>query len=600
MSGVVRWFKSGKAVLTKFKPLTEDAAEDEDDQEMVVLPTETKQQDDEELPGVFTVEDVVDKLGFGLFQVLLCLFSGSIWVVEAFEVMILSILSGALKCQWNLDYAQEATITMVVFFGFLVGSPIWGTVADRFGRKKALLTIQVLGFIFGIASAFSPNYYVMLLLRGLVGFTIGGGFLGPAYCAEFLPARTRAVILCLIQISWAVGSVMEALLALVVMTSIDHEPWRWLLGFSALPLLVVALVFPLVPESPRYLIYRGMEEKAKKVLATVAKVNCKSISVGRLVTEEEKERLLKERNQNSVPTEDVVESVAVETEIDSTTETTSNGTLPHARTIETTELTVVSSDNDSDSELLLDEDTQKQDTRRRTLSWSHGKKIVTIKLVSYYRWIQILFKNGWWKTTLLLWYLWFAANIIYYGGTLLTTSLFQHDEHCGLDSNDTNGTDGCKVLTKSDYIYIMWTTCAEFPGTLWIIVILLIVGRKKSMAITALLTTVCYGLLFLCLNQTALTLFLFGVRGFGSGFFQAIYLYTPEVYPTAVRAIGMALCSCVSRIGSMIAPYIAQTLLASNSIATISLFVIFSLLSALAALLLPIETKGRAMKDTGG
>ena len=149
-----------------------------------------------------------------------------------------------------------------------------------------------------------------------------------------------------------------------------------------------------------------MEEKAKKVLATVAKVNCKSISVGRLVTEEEKERLLKERNQNSVPTEDVVESVAVETEIDSTTETTSNGTLPHARTIETTELTVVSSDNDSDSELLLDEDTQKQDTRRRTLSWSHGKKIVTIKLVSYYRWIQILFKNGWWKTTLLLWYLW--------------------------------------------------------------------------------------------------------------------------------------------------------------------------------------------------
>ena len=46
------------------------------------------------------------------------------------------------------------------------------------------------------------------------------------------------------QIAWAVGSVMEALLALVVMTSIDHEPWRWLLGLSAVPLLVVILVFP--------------------------------------------------------------------------------------------------------------------------------------------------------------------------------------------------------------------------------------------------------------------------------------------------------------------------------------------------------------------
>ena len=37
---------------------------------------------------------------------------------------------------------------------------------------------------------------------------------------------------------------MEALLALVVMTSIDHEPWRWLLGLSAIPLLLVILVFP--------------------------------------------------------------------------------------------------------------------------------------------------------------------------------------------------------------------------------------------------------------------------------------------------------------------------------------------------------------------
>jgi len=37
---------------------------------------------------------------------------------------------------------------------------------------------------------------------------------------------------------------MEALLALVVMTSIDDEPWRWLLGLSAVPLLLVILVLP--------------------------------------------------------------------------------------------------------------------------------------------------------------------------------------------------------------------------------------------------------------------------------------------------------------------------------------------------------------------
>ena len=79
--------------------------------------------------------------------------------------------------------------------------------------------------------------------------------------------------------------------------------------------------------------------------------------------------------------------------------------------------------------------------------------------------------------------------------------------------------------------------------------------------------------------RTILTVFLFGVRGFASGLFQAIYLYTPEVcmsvvlsanvmthiihsipqvYPTSVRAFGMSLCSSFSRIGGMLSPYIAQ------------------------------------------
>ena len=75
--------------------------------------------------------------------------------------------------------------------------------------------------------------------------------------------------------------------------------------------------------------------------------------------------------------------------------------------------------------------------------------------------------------------------------------------------------------------------------------------------------------------RTVLTVFLFGVRGFATSFFQAIYLYTPEVsevfnikiccdsyhpqvYPTAVRAFGMSLCAGISRFGAMLTPYISQ------------------------------------------
>ena len=156
-------------------------------------------------------------------------------LVEALEVMILSILSAALKCEWNLSSVQEATITtvtilitwpvcfmcmQVVFFGFLIGNPVWGTVADKYGRKKvnkckrmcvcvcvcvcvraracmcvypclylphvyccsqALLGTLCWGFVFSIVSAFSSGYYTLLLFRGLVGFGFGGGFLGWVY-----------------------------------------------------------------------------------------------------------------------------------------------------------------------------------------------------------------------------------------------------------------------------------------------------------------------------------------------------------------------------------------------------------------------------------
>ena len=68
-------------------------------------------------------------------------------------MMILAILSAAVKCEWGLSNVQEAAITtvtivitrslhdsmcqvQVVFFGFLIGNPVWGTLADKFGRKK--------------------------------------------------------------------------------------------------------------------------------------------------------------------------------------------------------------------------------------------------------------------------------------------------------------------------------------------------------------------------------------------------------------------------------------------------------------------------------
>lgn len=63
---------------------------------------------------------------------------------------------------------------------------------------------------------------------------------------------------------------------------------------------------------------------------------------------------------------------------------------------------------------------------------------------------------------------------------------------------------------------------------------------------------------FLNFRRAFLTIMLFLARGIIAGVFQAAYVYTPEVYPTGLRAVGVGSCSAMARLGAMVTPYVAQ------------------------------------------
>ena len=106
------------------------------------------------------------------------------------------------------------------------------------------------------------------------------------------------------------------------------------------------------------------------------------------------------------PASETIETSMVESESstnDIETEPKDYGTLPSMK--ESCHQSVTDSDvtNDSDHELLIASD---ECTHRLTLSRIHIKQKIKEKAITYYQWFLILFKNGYWKTTLLLWYLW--------------------------------------------------------------------------------------------------------------------------------------------------------------------------------------------------
>lgn len=185
---------------------------------------------------------------------------------------------------------------------------------------------------------------------------------------------------------------------------------------------------------------------------------------------------------------------------------------------------------------------------------------------------------------------------------LMTTQVFQQlrpgETICDRESLSVSTPDcGCKLLTSEDYISLLWTTFAEFPGIFVTMIFLERLGRKRTLAGEFLLIAGIFCLMFICTDRNILLLLIFMARGLSLGVFQGFFVYTPEVYPTVVRSIGLGCGSAMARIGAMVTPYIAQVLIRVSFSMSLGVYIALTLMALVATLLLPYETKGRSMQE---
>ena len=227
-----------------------------------------------------SVEEVVDRIGFGRFQRRLLLACGITWAADAAELLAIGFALPGIREEFGLDATQAGYIAAAAFIGMLAGATFWGTVADRIGRRRGFQLTVVIFAVFGTASAFAPNAETLFALRLLAGFGLGGALpLDFSLASEFLPRRNRGRHLVLLESFWALGTLAIALAALLLVP--DHG-WRPLLALSGIAALLVLWIRARVPESPRYLVAAGREEEARAVLARVAAENGADPAVGRL------------------------------------------------------------------------------------------------------------------------------------------------------------------------------------------------------------------------------------------------------------------------------------------------------------------------------
>jgi MFS transporter, SHS family, lactate transporter len=173
------------------------------------------------------------------------------WALDAFDFFLFVFAVHAIAGEFHTTVHAVAQGIFWTLAMRPVGALVFGSLAEKYGRRPILMLNVVSYSVFELASAFAPNLTTLLVLRALFGVAMGGEWgVGAALALETLPAKNRGFFSGLLQ----EGYVLGYLLASVVFKFLfERIGWRGMLVVGAAPALVVFFIRQAVEESPKWL-----------------------------------------------------------------------------------------------------------------------------------------------------------------------------------------------------------------------------------------------------------------------------------------------------------------------------------------------------------
>jgi putative MFS transporter len=188
-------------------------------------------------------------------------------MLDAMDVGLISFIIAALIADWGIDKGTGGLIASAGFVGMAVGASVGGLLADRLGRRSVFaLTLLVYGIATG-ASALAGGVAVLLLQRFFVGLGLGAELpVASTYVGEFAPARIRGRLIVILEAFWALGWTASAVIGYFVIPAFASG-WRWAFVLGAVPAIYAIVVRLRLPESARWLLSRGRQVEANRIVA---------------------------------------------------------------------------------------------------------------------------------------------------------------------------------------------------------------------------------------------------------------------------------------------------------------------------------------------
>jgi MFS family permease len=201
------------------------------------------------------------------------------WMLDAMDVMLYSMVLAELVVHFGMSKPQAGFLNSLTLGASAIGGFLFGFIADRIGRTRALMASILVYSLSSFACGLSQDLVQLAIFRFILGLGMGGEWTtGAALIAETWPPEHRGKALGLMQSAWAIGEMVAAAVTLMVLPRFG---WRAVFFVGVLPALVVLWIRRDVPESQIWiekgragsgslrLLWQRKDIRAKGILATL-------------------------------------------------------------------------------------------------------------------------------------------------------------------------------------------------------------------------------------------------------------------------------------------------------------------------------------------
>lgn len=175
------------------------------------------------------------------------------WVLDAFDFFVVIFLVDTLASNFHVEKRAIVWTISIALAMRPVGALIFGSLADRFGRRLPLIACVLYFSSVTALSAFAPNYGIFVVLRALYGIGMGGYWgVGASLAVESAPLRRRGLVSGLMQSGYPLGYLLAAL---AMETVLPHFGWRAMFCIGFTVALLISILTLRAPESSAWQIH---------------------------------------------------------------------------------------------------------------------------------------------------------------------------------------------------------------------------------------------------------------------------------------------------------------------------------------------------------